>query len=332
MNSTPHQEDLKRALSNAPSSNTAKSCRRIFFNHLTESIKERGHFHSDYFFGSGTATLIKTQEKLFMLTPKHVIENNHIDIENPQNESPFWITSKHNGTWKSLHDFLIPKKLWKIDLEIEEKAEYKHINLTDLYLIELFTPGQYHQPDHFIKINSSSDFLSKQEFYEGQFLYTSGYPENLNSYDHENAPEGFSHSTKVIRHSMIGVFKKDNDTFGHISYELTEGTQNHETTNGMSGSIVYNVQPDIDQIKPAGILVSCDNNIGRFIPFFEIADAIIKFSTANSIEIDPAAEKFIHGPEALEYFLQYEAAHAPDSEYSEQLKSCLKTLKDMLYT
>lgn len=129
---------------------------------------------------------------------------------------------------------------------------------------------------------------------------------------------------------MIGVFKKDNDAFGHISFELTDGTQNHETTNGMSGSIVYNVQPDTNKIKPAGIFVSCDNKIGRFIPFFEVAEAIIKFYAAEKTEIDPAAEKNIYGKEALEYFLQYEADHSPDSNHADQMRLCLQMLKEMI--
>lgn len=71
-----NQKKLNKYIEKAATSNVAKSTRRFFFNHLYESMESRGHFHVDQMYGAGSGVLLKINDKYFVLTAKHVIDNN----------------------------------------------------------------------------------------------------------------------------------------------------------------------------------------------------------------------------------------------------------------
>ena len=273
---------LEKHILKAVNSNIAKSTRRFFFNHLTKSTEERGHFHVDFMYGAGSGVLLNIEDKYFVLTAKHVINKNlNGDF---QNESPFWITSKNKSDFSSLYNFLFPKGLWNIgDLMPKIDAE---IDVSDLCLVELFDPPKFHIPDHFIKIESESSVMKKSEFFEGQYLLVTGYPFERNNFDFNPIDHNYTHSTKIQRHSIPGIYI-NSASLGYISFEMTKGDYQHENLNGMSGGAIYNIQPKANMVKLAGIPITAGNNICRFIPSYLFVNALMQYKKSSFTVIDP---------------------------------------------
>lgn len=267
-------------------SNVAKSSRRILFNHLYVSTEERGRFHVDQMYGSGSGVLIRYNGDFFLLTAKHVIENN--TSGEFQNESPFWVTSKFQGKWESIYDFLLPKIMWNIGEFVSKSAGT--IDLSDVCLIELFYPRKFHYPDHFIEIRDENSVLTKREYFEGQFLLVTGYPFEKNAFDFTPVNEDFTHSTSLMRHTIPGCYIPNEDV-GHISFEMVEGGVKHQNINGMSGGAVYNVQPKANRVKLAGIPVTAGNNICRFIPCYMFIDGLLNYKKCSFRVVDPIVLK-----------------------------------------
>jgi len=276
---------LRKYIEKAAKSNVAKSTRRFFFNHLYESVESRGRFHVDQMYGAGSGVLIKINGDFFVLTAKHVIGNN---IKGSfQNESPFWIPVKDRAEWSSLYDFLFPKRIWNIGELISSKVG--DIDQSDICLIELFYPQKFHMPDHCVEIKNKDSVLTETEFFDGQILLTTGYPFEKNYFDFTPKSEDISHTTRIQRHTIPGIYLANEDG-GYISFEMTGGDTQHENVNGMSGGAVYNVQPKANQVKLAGIPVTAGDNICRFIPSYIFIDAIINFKEASSEVVDPIAD------------------------------------------
>lgn len=279
----------RRAITKSAYSNIGKSCRRVFFNYLEAPTEERGHYHVDIMYGAGSCILLKIQGTYFGLTARHVLDNNLYGSF--QNESPFWISVKHKPNWDSMYDFLMPKYLWEISQLISDDTlnSIAEVDLSDLVLIEFFSPMKYHQPDHFIEVDSTSSVLQRSQFFEGQFLICSGYPEEKNQFNHTPVNEEFTHSTDIHRQSIPGIFIPD-DNFGYIDFFMVDGDIQHNDMNGMSGGPVYNVQPKNNQVKLAGVAVTAGDNICRFIPAYTFIEALLNYESAERITIDPSAD------------------------------------------
>lgn len=280
------KKQFLRAQKNSQSSNAIKSTRRIFFNHLYKSIEERGHFHVDQTYGSGTGILIKFNRKFFLLTARHVIQA-ATDF-NFQNESPFWITSRSQYNVTSMYDFLMPAKLFHVGEEISQKGT--SIDSSDVVAIELFPPFPHHQPDHFLDFDSSKNpLLTKDQFFEGQLLYAAGYPFEKNYFKFFDEPkEDFTHETRIQRHIVDGmcVFEGSEP---HISLEPLTDSE-YSNLSGASGGIVTNIQPKANMVKAAGMILSGGKKIIRFLPSYLIMEALKKINHAKVTVIDPAAE------------------------------------------
>jgi hypothetical protein len=285
MRSARIKKKLDKYIEKARFSNVAKSTRRLFFNHLDISTEERGRFHVDQMYGSGTGVLIRFNGTFFLLTAKHVIHNN-IPGEF-QNESPFWITSKFQSGWKSLNDFLFPKRIWYIGENIEDK--YETLDITDVCLVELFYPQPFHYPDNFIDIKNSSSVLTKSELFNGQILLVTGYPFERNTFDFTPVSDDISHTTSLHRYTVPGFYIAE-ENFGHILFNPSGDTIKHSNVNGMSGGAVYNVQPKANQIKLAGIPITAGDNICRFIPSHTFIESIINYMCSNFRIVDPISE------------------------------------------
>lgn len=304
------QNMLSSYMKNAALSNVAQSSRRLFFNHLNESTSERGYFHVDQMYGSGTGVLLKMNHNFFLLTAKHVINNN--THGNFQNESPFWITSKSKKIWESLHDFLLPARIWNIGELV--KLDSKYVDTDDICLVELFRPFPLHMPDHFIDIKDASCVLSENELFEGQFLLVTGYPFKTNNFDFTQISDEVTHTTKLQRHTIHGVYIKEEDDIGFISFEFTDGDIQHKDVNGMSGGVIYNIQPEVNQIKLAGIAISAGDNICRFFPAYAFIDAILRYKESSSITVDPNADRVFDPEVMMEIFKDYMDKFGFDSQ------------------
>ena len=114
MTNTDPDIDIKKLLIKAKDSNVGKSTRRIFFNHLYQSVEERGYFHVDLMYGTGSGVLLKFDSRYFLLTAKHVISNNITD--GFQNESPFWVSTHFKPKWQTFADFMFPRRIWNISI------------------------------------------------------------------------------------------------------------------------------------------------------------------------------------------------------------------------
>ena len=65
------------------------------------------------------------------------------------------------------------------------------------------------------------------------------------------------------------VYHKD-DSLGFISFEGTEGETTHENSNGMSGGIIYDLQPNSEKTKICGMILNIGNNLCHFLPSYII--------------------------------------------------------------
>jgi hypothetical protein len=300
------RKKLDRIMDKATKSNVAKSTRRFFFNHLSQSMKERGHFHVDQMYGSGSGVVIKFDETYFILTAKHVLDNNLQGLL--QNESPFWLSIKNKPEWNSLYDFFFPKFQWNIGELIPEIDG--SVDVKDICLIELFHPQEFHMPDHYIEIENISSVLARADFFDGQFLLTTGYPFISNTFSFEPVDDVRTHSTTIERHTIPGIFKSS-DKLGHISFEATNGEVNHESMNGMSGGAIYNVMPKANQVKLAGIPVSAGDKVCRFIPSYLFIDAILDHKGSSKITLDPAVDTRLSLEEVVKISLAYLEEYDP---------------------
>lgn len=276
--------DLESLIQNVSESNAAKSARRIFFNSLEESLEDRGYFHVDWMYGSGSCVLLRFNNTFFLLTAKHVISNAMpIGI---QNESPFWVSLQSTSRWESLLDFLYPRRIWNIGELIE--LDMPGIDPEDICLIELFPPLPGTFPEHFIDVDTEfTSFLREDLFSNGLLLVACGYPFLLNRFMYDNPPEGFTHTTTVQKQLLTGVLRIQDNGEMLISFCLSPTDITHQDLDGMSGGPILNVTPDPAEIKLAGIAVQGGNNICRFYPSFAIYSAIVRYQDCSCQIVDP---------------------------------------------
>jgi hypothetical protein len=285
------------ALDHSLNSSTARACRRILFTYTNEPMEKTGYFHVDLMYGMGSGTLLKIEDKFFLLTAKHVLEANNVDLNNPQNESPFWIRSNSNPTdapAQDLKDFLFPMFAWHIS-DLMPKLLWPFVDARDVILIELFTP--FYEPDNFIKITTSMDnILTEQNYYYGQCLTANGYPFESNSFRYDNIPESYTHATDLRRHSVEGFCTPQWPNGWHIDLTRTSGENDHQNLNGMSGGCICNVDVPENPIKWGGMITSGSNKIIRFIPAYTIHTAILNYRHSLRTTIDPAVNLQLINP------------------------------------
>lgn len=279
-------EEMKQFIKASATSNIAMSTRRLLFNYLTEPVAERGYFHVDQMYGGGSGVLIRFKGAFYLLTAKHVLTNNMHGCL--QNESPFWVPVRSQPRCESLVDFLFPRRLWNISELIDCNIPY--VDTTDICLVELFEPSPNNFPDHFIEIlGSSTTILRQEEFSNGLFLVTSGFPFRTNSFDFDSPPDGFTHSTYIQRQSVPGLLVLEPKGQMYISYEITDANVTSEFLDGMSGGAVYNVEPDVADIRLAGISLSGGTKISRFYPAYALVKAVLSHRDSTYENLDPAA-------------------------------------------
>ena len=295
---------VEKLIKKSTKSNIAKSSRRIVFNGLLQSVKERGYWHSDIWAGMGSGVLIKLKNTFFLMTAKHVLKDYIKEKEgNFPNESPFWTWVSSQAKSESLYDHLLPKKIWLIG-ELINTDDI--INTSDVLLIELFYPKPFHLPDNFINIENNKNISKKEDFYEGKILQIAGFPFEKNSFnwDIEHPDPIITHSTTIQRHHIIGIFMEDKE-LGYISFEITDADVQHKNILGMSGGIVYDVQNKANQTKFCGMILTAGNNTCRFIPSYLLYDAIINYQNTTSIIVDPAENEIQDPKKVMEDIKNY---------------------------
>lgn len=274
---------LRTALQSTFESSPIKSTRRLLFNHLDQSIEERGYFHVDQMYGSGSGILIKHQDIFYLLTANHVIAN--ATAYKFTNESPFWIPSQSNSFPQELNAFLMPAQIVHIGETVPDCG--KNFESEDLILIELFFPHADFIPDQFIDLDMYPDDLASKELYfEGQLLVAAGYPFTQNAFEFfDSTREGMTHSTYVHRLIVDGICELEDDeplmSRQHLAGEFPN-------LSGASGGIVTNVPAPGDRVKVLGMLVSAGSTIVRFIPSYILAEAIANKNIARITAVDPA--------------------------------------------
>lgn len=278
------RRQFQRAIETSRTCSAIKSTRRIFFNHLYESIEERGHFHVDQTFGSGSGTLIRKNGVFYLLTARHVLQNTtNFEFSN---ESPFWITALSKYQVNSIYDFLMPARILYIGDLIAGRGQ--NIDTSDLILVELFHPFPKHQPDHYLDFdNKASPLLSREHFFHGQILLAAGYPFQRNSFSFPESPRpGYTHETTVQRHITDGLCMFER---GEPFMTLPQGvSESYEDLSGASGGLICNVQIKANQVRALGVLLSGGNRIIRFLPSYLIQEAIDRLHEAKSSVVDPA--------------------------------------------
>jgi hypothetical protein len=284
-------EYFQKALKATCESTPIKATRRIFFNYLNKSTEERGVFHVDLMYGSGSGVLIKHDYTFYLLTADHVIAN--ATSYSFTNQSPFWTTSQANRFPQELEAFLMPAQVVHIGETIPDQGH--HFDSKDLILIELFFPSVKYMPDEFIDLDANREILATTEgFYEGQFLLAAGYPFDTNHFEFlEETPDGMTHSTLVNRLIVDGICQFDEGD-PIMTRQLRSGT--FPNLSGASGGIVTNIPAPGHEVKMLGMLVSAGSEIVRFIPSYVLAAALSNKLIARVTAVDPA----FNGPPRLE--------------------------------
>jgi len=262
-----------------------KATRRIFFNHLNKSIEERGVFHVDLMYGSGSEVLIKHDYTFYLLTADHVIAN--ATSYSFTNESPFWGPSQANHFPQELDAFLMPAQIVHIGETIPDRGH--SFDSKDLILIELFFPDVKYMPDKFIDLDANPEILASNEgFYEGQILLAAGYPFETNHFEFfEETPDGMTHSTFVNRLIVDGICEFDE---GDPIMRRQSRSGTFPNLSGASGGIVTNIPAPGHEVKMLGMLVSASSKIVRFIPSYVLAEALSNKAIARVTPVDPAFE------------------------------------------
>lgn len=280
-------KEFEEIIDNARQTNISKSIRRVIFTTTDEEEKEKGRFFVSCMSGKGTCIIIKYNHRFFAITAKHVLKDTKDQEGNYINESPFWMPTQFNKEWKSLHDFFMPKKLWKINELINEEDR---VLLDDILMIELYPPHYDSFPDYYLDLDEDENlFLKKEEFFNGQYLIISGYPHEKNSFDWniEHPNSKMTHATSIHRYSILGEFIK-NEGVGYISFDVINKNVTHDETNGMSGGIIYNLQPNPENTKVCGMILTSGNNMCNFLPSYIMEKAIRNYKNASFEIIDPA--------------------------------------------
>jgi hypothetical protein len=275
--------EFRKAASATYVSTPIKATRRILFNHLNKSIAERGHFHVDQMYGSGSGILIKHDDIFYILTADHVIAN--ATGYAFTNESPFWVTSQSDSFPQELLAFLMAAQIVHIGETVPDRG--RNFKSEDMILIELFSPNTKSMPNRFIDLDANPDILaSKESFFEGQFLIAAGYPFETNSFEFfDETPHGKTHSTLLHRLIVDGVCEFDAGE-PIMTKGLASGT--FPDLSGASGGIVTNVPAPGDSVKMLGMLLSAGSTIVRFIPSYVIAEGLANKDRARITAVDPA--------------------------------------------
>jgi hypothetical protein len=299
------KRQFARAAESSQTSNTIKSVRRIFFNHLDHTIEERGHFHVDQTFGSGSGILIRKSGVFYLLTARHVLQNTtNFEFAN---DSPFWVTALNRYQVNSIYDFMMPARLHFVGDLIADRGVA--IDTSDLVMVELFKPLPQHQPDSFLDFDAKvSPMLPKEKFFSGQLLFAAGYPFERNIFTFIDEPrDGFTHETRVQRHIINGQCVLED---GEPYMTALTNAAPYENMSGASGGIVCNMQNKGNQVRALGMIISGGPRIIRFLPSYLIQEAIDRLNEAKSIVIDSAV---VCGPD-------FQAYSAALSEYQRYLR------------
>lgn len=299
------KEELEKIIDSARETFISKSIRRILFTTRDDEKMKKGKFFVSCMSGKGTVIIIKYKYRFFAITARHVLKDTKNGNGEYFNESPFWFTTQFAKIWESLHDFLMPKKLWKIGelITIDDFTK-----LDDIVMIELYHPTQFSFPDYYIDYDINKDiFLKKEDFFNGKLMMVSGYPFVKNSFDWDvNHPDPeMTHATSIHRHSIPCIFL-ENDGVGYLSFECVENEITHDETNGMSGGIIYDLQPNLADTRICGILLTVGNDKGTFIPSYIMKEAIDNFENSTVEIIDPM-ELSVRKPETIKDIEAYEA-------------------------
>lgn len=259
------------------------STRRIF--HITideECFNHQSQFKDIFFSGYGTGILLKFKNSFFLLTAKHVLKD--YLTKRPVNTSPFRIQVDATKGFKSVEDFLYPKKIWDIGQLIQENDFYEY---EDIILVELHQPMPAQKVKHYINFNNIQ-IMKVDDFRAGLLSIEHGYSIESNPYyyvpDNKFHPFDaniFSCSTNVKKDFLIGVLEKESNYFF-----FKKEKSNIKDTNGMSGSLIICV--DKKTIKLLGVHVrgSTDSDKIHFVPMEKISNAILEYEKSPSYIID----------------------------------------------
>lgn len=275
--------------------------RRLIFTHCSQPIEELGRYHADMVYSKGgTGILIKYQQKFFLLTAQHVLDENY---EAAQNESPFFTHLFAKRGWEGIEGMGFPMRGWRIGELIT--ADSPCIDMQDIVLIEL-SSSLFRFPDKFIDLDGTNGRIAVavSDLYDGMLLVASGYPIDENPIEYPYGDD-YNCSTVINKHIFHGVCEFEGSApllrfFSQIT---------HSEMNGMSGGMVSNLMPKSNQVAWVGMIQKAGNGILRFYPACWIIPAIKNYMQASHYVIDPAVHmanlEIESTPEAIQGRAEY---------------------------
>lgn len=278
-----HEEILK-SLDYSAQSEFHNATRRIIYNFSEQSLKDRGYFHVDVMSGIGSGLIVYQNFRFFLLTAKHNLRQ--LYPTSLRNESPIWVPIEHPPKWSSMSDFFMGRRVWYIGELIEVEGDC--FDAQDIVLIEFFLPLKPRSvPRQFINVESQDYFLQKDQFFEKQILMCSGYPSKTNSYKELASHPEYSQSTTFILEHKFGFCSVEGcDEL--VKFD-SEKKITHAELNGFSGGPVCSVYFDESEVKLAGISLSGDGGILRFLPAYMFHNAIRSYRHARCEILDEAS-------------------------------------------
>lgn len=291
-------------------SSVSQSCRRFLHILRGDDPKGEADFYVQYMCGAGSGTLIRLNNKFFILTAFHVVEEYVGLSESERNTSPFWFPLSDGRGVSNIYDFLYPSKMYFIGDMIGDGDGDGWVDFSDVVMIEICDIIPPFLPNGFIDLspeNFKSKIINKENFFEGQSLNCVGFPFEMNDFKYEVSDEmlekGVTHSTNLLRHTDVGIclfdqqkvpfvalrrYIVDNKIQGFDDFlSVTRDLNDDFSRDGMSGGVVFNMMEEGVEPLWAGMIVSGSTNfMRRFIPAYVMKDAILNYSNARCLILD----------------------------------------------
>ncbi|TXD94222.1 hypothetical protein FUT87_07375 [Mitsuaria sp. TWR114] len=222
--------------------------RRMLFTGTKLPGEAQSAFDFESFYQHGSAIVLESQGRIYLLTPSHVIRN--ATGNQYTNDSPFWTTIRHEPP-AELMDFLMPVRMH--DMAPGGFAEF------DAAIVEMNPMVLFGLPD-VLNWDDHTLFCGPDEVVNGATAVVAGYPEQTNAYEHPEQEDGSIQQMATIRlttfQGMISVGDDGQPVFVNFMHE-----DGYEYA-GLSGGVV--VCGVGGRVKYLGIVISSGLGGRRF--------------------------------------------------------------------
>lgn len=202
----------------------------------------------EYYFGYGTSFIVSLKENYYLVTAKHVFENQNVNVLNLR---AFVSESKVSLCFDQV-------------LDIQEAEEFSDLFIARIAIKDYFAGGG--------EISFAQDlfngFLNCSDLGLGCSLFIVGYPESGSSYDYQNL------SFKKTLTDYEVTYKGSSQAMLYFHKVSFEEELPQAQLNGLSGAPIYFKRSE--QLLLVGVMVRASAKTGYFIDVGVLQNAIDK--------------------------------------------------------